>query len=117
MYVARNKNAHAKALKELDEELKNFIHELSRRDILKQSLVMITSDIGNPMLLGNSTDYSMRQQHVPMIALWPNDSLKGISYNNLTSNFDIAPTLRFFLKIIYFSAPSTGVHLTQTLFL
>lgn len=113
MYVARNKNAHAKALKELDEELKNFIHELSRRDILKQSLVMISSDIGNPMLLGNSTDYSMRQQHVPMIALWPNDSLKGISYNNLTSNFDIAPTLG--LEILGVTTPCVNYSIGNSL--
>ena len=113
LYANRNKAAHTKALKELDEELKNFIHELSRRDILKQSLVLITSDVGNPLLMGNTTDFSMRQQHVPMIALWPQDSLKGISYNNLTSNFDIAPTMG--LEILGVTTPCVNYSIGNSL--
>lgn len=108
-----NMTGHTRALREIDDELKSFIQELSKRDILRQSLVLISSDIGNPLLSEKSSDFSMTQQHVPMIALWPQDSLKGISYKNLTSNFDIAPTIG--LEILGITTPCVNYSIGNSL--
>ncbi|MGN1280969.1 MAG: DUF3413 domain-containing protein [Succinivibrio sp.] len=88
-----SKKAHDQKLRELDELTGCLITKLTEEGRLSNTLVMISSLAGNPLLGRHDTVYSKHQQHVPMIAIWPENSLKGATFNTLSSNFDMAPTI------------------------
>lgn len=88
-----NLKGHNSKLKELDRLTGELIEKLSLDEKLSNTLVVISSLSGNPLLGNVNTVYSKHRQHVPLIALWPQNSLKGASFNALSSNFDLAPTI------------------------
>lgn len=75
----------------LDKMLGEFIEKLSENGVLDNTTIIITSSVGSN--LGNSQDFNLKTQHVPLIMLLPNASIKGVSYQKLTSAFDFVPTL------------------------
>ena len=54
---------------------------------------MISSALGNPAINSSDTVYNRERQHVPMIIIWPDGNLRGVSSSAICSIFDIVPTL------------------------
>ena len=70
---------------------------LRQEHLLKNTLVLISSDHGNEFndnhmnFWGHSSNFSPAQMHVPLIIHWPGRSPHV--YNNYTSHFDVVPTI------------------------
>ena len=81
------------ALKAEDEMLGQFMDKLKEKDLLKNTLVLITSSQGNLNREEQETTYSMAKGHVPLIVLWPRNTLRGVKFTTVSSHFDIASTV------------------------
>jgi membrane-anchored protein YejM (alkaline phosphatase superfamily) len=55
--------------------------------------VLITSSQGNLNREEQETTYSMAKGHVPLIVLWPRNTLRGVKFTTVSSHFDIASTV------------------------
>lgn len=88
---------HSRSLKTVikkeDEMLGSFIGQLRDEGLLENTMVVITSSQGNLLRQNPDETYSKSAQHVPLIVMWPSDSLKGVSFKNISSHFDFAPTV------------------------
>ena len=87
-----NKQQYKLSLKQIDKLLGGFLSELENEAVLDKTLVIITSALGNGQYATSSV-YPKKMQRVPFIIMWPENSLKGISVNSLTSHFDLSSTL------------------------
>ena len=87
-----NKQQYKHSLKQIDKLLGEFLSELENEAVLDKTLVIITSALGNGKYATSSV-YPKKMQRVPFIIMWPENSLKGISVNSLTSHFDLSSTL------------------------
>lgn len=91
--AGNNVSAHKQALINLDYHLNDFLKKLEEKGVLEKTLVVITSSAGDPTIVDTNTTFSKKKQHVPLITMWPHSSQKGVSFNKLTSAFDLVPTL------------------------
>lgn len=82
-----------KTLKNIDNLLPNFIKTLEDNNRLDDTLIILTSSIGNPKLNDSDNIYNHQALHVPLIICWPNGAFKGDKVEMLTSAFDIPATI------------------------
>lgn len=82
-----------KNLKNIDNLLPSFIQTLKENERLDDTLIIITSAIGNPKLENSDNIYNRRVLHVPLLICWPNEELNGDKVDMLTSAFDIPATI------------------------
>ncbi len=81
------------ALKHIDSALSQYIEDLSDSGALNQTLLIITSSEGSPLLQDEKSIFPRQRQHVPMIIIWPNGQRRAVSEDAITSHFDIAATI------------------------
>lgn len=82
-----------KNLKNIDSLLPSFIQTLKETGRLDNTLIILTSAIGNPKLENSDNIYNRRALHVPLLIYWPNGDLNGDKVEMLTSAFDIPATI------------------------
>lgn len=109
---ALDEQQRRKTLKSLDGALHVYLDSLKESGALQHTVVVITSGQGNPALQSQGA-FVRQRQHVPLIVLWPDDRLRGVSKDFLSSHFDLVPTFgREVLGISNQAAEySTGVDL------
>ncbi|MGN0902230.1 MAG: DUF3413 domain-containing protein [Succinivibrio sp.] len=98
-----NQLTYSKKLKDLDDQIASLVEYLQQKDLLKNTLVIITSSLGNATVGSQNSVYSRSRQHVPFIAIWPDNTLKGVAENILTTHFDLVPT--FAIEILGVTTP------------
>ena len=110
---------YIQSIRDVDMEIGRLSNVLRERDMLKDTIVILTSDHGYELddyqtnYYGHSSNYSPAQTKVPLKIIWPNrDSQK---YSFRSSHHDFAPTL---LKEVLgctnsYSDYSTGNNLFQ----
>ena len=55
---------------------------------------MISSSAGNPFISkANDLSFNRERQHIPLIIMWPEDYNRGVSELDVSSIFDLAPTV------------------------
>lgn len=91
------KNRYKITLSYIDTLIAEVLDDLEKRDLLKNTIVLISGDHGEEFNDsgnnywghgGNFTDYQVK---VPLIIHWPDK--KSQSFNHLTSHLDVAPTM------------------------
>ncbi|MDX5385991.1 MAG: DUF3413 domain-containing protein [Alteromonadaceae bacterium] len=91
------KNNYKSTLHFVDNLIGRVLDDLMGRDLLDQTVVMITGDHGQEFndygknYWGHGSNFGDYQLRVPMVVHWPNKPAQRIDYR--TENFDIAPTL------------------------
>lgn len=91
------KNRYLNVAKTLDSDIANLLDEIQRLNLLKNTIVIITSDHGQEFndnqqnYWGHTSNYSRFQLQVPLYIYWPDK--KGSVIKNKTTHYDIAPTL------------------------
>ena len=80
-------------LKRIDSLLAQFMQTLESNERLNDTLVIITSALGNPLLSDGSKIYNRNSQHVPLMILWPFGEYQGESVNTITSAYDLPATI------------------------
>ncbi len=90
-------NNYLNAVHFSDHEIGKLLETIDRLDLLKNSIVIISSDHGQEFddthhdYWGHCSNYSSFQTHVPLIIHWPEQSAKIITHQ--TSGYDLMPTL------------------------
>lgn len=80
-----------------DEQLQGIISALRDHQLAENTIVIITADRGlefnetNTNSWGSGSNYSTYQMSVPFVVSWPGK--KAQRYNNLTTHYDLTPTL------------------------
>lgn len=107
------------AVEFIDGELGRLLSKIRQLDLLKTSLVIITSDHGEEFndtgegYFGHAGNFSKYQLQVPMIMLWPGKEPKHLAYQ--TTHYDIVPTLM--QSVFHCKTPvadySVGKHLLE----
>ncbi len=91
------RNRYLNVAHALDEILKPLLNTLKDQGLLKNTIVMITSDHGQEFndthqnYWGHTSNYSRYQLQVPFYLYWPNQPKQIISYP--TAHYDLVPTL------------------------
>jgi membrane-anchored protein YejM (alkaline phosphatase superfamily) len=81
----------------VDSEIDTILESLNRRGLLKETVIIITSDHGYELndydtgYYGHASNYSRAQLKTPFFMLWPNRDAK--EFTRQTSHNDIVPTL------------------------
>ena len=81
----------------VDSEIDTIVESLSRQGLLKETVIIITSDHGYELndydtgYYGHASNYSSAQLKTPFFMLWPNRDSK--EFTQRTSHNDIVPTL------------------------
>ncbi|MCU0228186.1 MAG: sulfatase, partial [Bryobacterales bacterium] len=75
-----------------DQQLGRMVQTLQQRRLLKNTLIVVTSDNGMafPRAKGNLYDYGA---HVPLVIRWGDRALGGRRIDDLVSHCDLAPTI------------------------
>ena len=90
-------NRYRNAAYYVDQQAEKVLSYLKKNDMLKDTVVIITSDHGEEFndnhknYWGHGSDFSPYQIHVPFIVHWPGKKAQVIKYK--TSHFDVVPTL------------------------
>ena len=99
-----------------DSHLGRMLAELERRDLLTNTLVIVTADHGMPFPRGKGNAYEMAN-HVPLAMMWPAGITKpGRRIDDFVSFIDLAPTLVEVAGLAWAStgmAPSPGTSLVE----
>ena len=86
-----------------DQQLKVFFTELKKRNYLKNSIIIITSDHGYPIgkhkFINNELGFYEDSFRIPFLMLWKNKISPQRIKNQVFSQVDIAPTLVDLLKL------------------
>ena len=82
----------ANILKNIDKELQKLEETLNNSGRLNNTIILITSSKGNSLLNDGSNIYNRLSQHVPLIIKRPDESIKGVNVETLTSVYDIPAT-------------------------
>jgi len=88
---------YIQSIREVDIEIGRLIKVINRQNLLRDTIVIITSDHGYELddyqtgYYGHSSNYSPAQTKVPMIMIWPGRDAK--KYSSRSSHHDFAPTL------------------------
>lgn len=101
------KNRYAAEVRELDGYVRQIFEYLEKKDLLKSTIIFITSDHGESFgekgfmthSLGNKGDYESTHRIPLAIYLPPKYRLKGKRVSELSSIADIAPTIYDLLKV------------------
>lgn len=84
---------YAFEVEHFDQHLGRMIDELEQRNLLDNTLVIVTSDHGPPFPRSKGNTYEMAN-HVPLAMMWKNGiKSPGRSIDDFVSFVDIAPTL------------------------
>ncbi len=99
--IVKNKEAlfarYKNAAYFIDHEVQGVINALRTRDLLKNTILIITADHGEEFddnglgYWGHASNYTPYQIKVPLIVYWPGEQPQIFSHQ--TSHFDIVPTL------------------------
>lgn len=90
-------NRYKNAAYFVDQQVKEVLETLVQNDLLKNTIVIITSDHGEEFddnhlgFRGHASNYTSYQLHVPFIMYWPNQT--ATVFHHLTNHYDIVPTL------------------------
>ncbi len=90
-------NRYKNAVRYSDEQLQGIISALRDHQLAENTIVIITADRGlefnetNTNSWGSGSNYSTYQMSVPFVVSWPGK--KAQRYNNLTTHYDLTPTL------------------------
>ena len=88
---------YTQSIREVDKEIGRLIKTIKERDLLKNTILILTSDHGYELddyqenYYGHSSNYSPAQTKVPLRIIWPSKASKKYSFRS--SHHDIAPTL------------------------
>ena len=88
---------YIQSIRHVDKEIGRLSDVLNERDMLKNTLVILTSDHGYELddyqtnYYGHSSNYSPAQTKVPLKIIWPNRNSDNYSFRS--SHHDFAPTL------------------------
>lgn len=91
------KNNYKSTLHYVDNQIGRVLTDLEKRDLLDETIVMITGDHGQEFnehgmnYWGHGSNFGEYQLHVPMVVHWPGKPAQTVSYR--TQHFDVAPTL------------------------
>ena len=95
--VEAHKNSYDAAIAYLDQYLGRLFRELERRDLLKNTIVIITSDhgeqLGEHRLFGHINSVYMPVLHVPLMISFPSTVPENISVAAPVSLRDLAATI------------------------
>lgn len=111
-------NRYRNAAYFVDHEIAKVIVTLKQSGLLKNTVIIITSDHGEQFndegsgLWEHSSAYTRYQLQVPMIVYWPGMPAKII--NTFTTHFDIVPTL--LQQVLGCNTPSQVYSVGQSLF-
>ena len=111
-------NRYHNAVYFVDSEVQKVIDSLNAHNLLKNTVVIITSDHGeqfNDEHMGywvHASAYTTYQLHIPFLVYWPGKKPKIYSY--LTTHYDIVPTLM--TKILGCRSPISDYTIGQSLF-
>lgn len=89
-------NVYRSTVHYADHLVKKVLDDLEKKNLLENTIVMITSDHGKEFndnkknFWGHGSNFSDYQLKVPMIVHWPGEKSQQIEYK--TSHFDVAPT-------------------------
>ena len=90
-------NLYKNSLNFTDSLVGTILDDLKKRDLLKNTIVVVTGDHGQEFndnkknYWGHNGNYSQAQLNVPLIIF--NPSKKSAKYNHWTSHYDIVPTI------------------------
>ena len=102
----------------VDLEVAKVLKALKQKNLLKNTIVIITADHGEQMndeglgLWGHASAYSTYQLHVPMIVHWPGKKVINIAHQ--TTHYDIVPTLMN--QVLGCSTTASAYSVGQSLF-
>ena len=88
---------YIQSIREVDREIGRLIKVINKQNLLKDTIVIMTSDHGYELddyqtdYYGHSSNYSPAQTKVPMMMIWPGRDAK--KYSSRSSHHDFAPTL------------------------
>ena len=88
---------YIQSIREVDREIGRLIKVINEQNLLKDTIVIMTSDHGYELddyqtgYYGHSSNYSPAQTKVPMMIIWPGRDAK--KYSSRSSHHDFAPTL------------------------
>ena len=88
---------YIQSIREVDREIGRLIKVINKQNLLKDTIVIMTSDHGYELddyqtdYYGHSSNYSPAQTKVPMMMIWPGREAK--KYSSRSSHHDFAPTL------------------------
>ena len=89
-------NSYDASIAYLDAGLKRLFTELSRRDLLERTFVILVSDhgeeFGEHSVLGHGTDLHIQSIHVPLLLRYPASVPRGITVNKPVSLRDVPAT-------------------------
>ncbi|MBQ2381768.1 MAG: DUF3413 domain-containing protein [Succinivibrio sp.] len=104
--MSLNSKQRQEKLRAIDKAFGEFILALNDKNLLNDVMVVITSSKANPSSVNISATYSMSAQHVPMILKLPDNGLRGVSFFNISSHFDLVPT--FAIEILGIQTPCSN---------
>ncbi|WP_288132120.1 DUF3413 domain-containing protein [Microbulbifer sp.] len=90
-------NAYRTAGHYVDNQLRQVIDDLRKRDLLENTIVVVTSDHGEEFnehrknYWGHGSNFGDYQLHVPLVIHWPGK--QPHTYHHRTQHFDVAPAL------------------------
>lgn len=93
LYVNRYKNS----VHFVDSEIKKLLTALEQKNLLENTVVIITTDHGEEINDNHSgfwqhtSAYTTYQLRVPLIVYWPKETSKA--YTHFTTHYDVVPTL------------------------
>ncbi len=95
---------YALEIEYFDQQIVQMLNDLERRNLLDNTLVVITSDNGMPFPRAKGNSYEI-SNHIPMALMWPKGiSKKRVSVSNYFSTVDLVPTLLDASKTSYTTA-------------
>ncbi len=109
-YLNRYKNA----LHLIDTQIREVLAELTAQHLLERTVVIVTGDHGEEFndnhlgYWGHASNFTEYQVRTPLIVYWPGE--KEMSFDHVTSHFDVVPTLmnKLFADHSPINAYSTG---------
>lgn len=90
---AQNEEEYQRMLSATDSALGELFDYLEQSGILNDTLLMVTSSQGSSFISDGSRYYDRQKNHVPMLVLWPHSDRVGASIGELSSHYDICPTV------------------------
>ncbi|WP_036188950.1 DUF3413 domain-containing protein [Marinimicrobium agarilyticum] len=91
------KNVYKTTVRFVDEQIQRVLSDLEKRQLLENTVVVITSDHGQEFndngknYWGHGSNFTRYQLQVPLVVHWPGKAPRQIS--EPTEHFDVAPTL------------------------
>lgn len=101
---------YAFEIEHVDKQLGLMLAALEKRNLLENTLIMVTSDNGMPFPRIKGQEYEL-SNHMPLVAMWPKGIAgKGRKVDDFVSFIDLAPT---FLELAGVSQVESGMQPIQ----